>query len=87
MPKAKYEVEIPICEPADNWATTTTFRFHLWYAARRHGLHLDGDLTDNYHTPENVDPALQRFAPGLYLAPEDFAVMRRCGSSATARAR
>ncbi|MDQ2699649.1 MAG: mechanosensitive ion channel, partial [Actinomycetota bacterium] len=72
MPKGRYEVEIPIASPADNWATTTRFLFHLWYAARRHGLHLDRDLTDNYQTPENVTSALQRFAPDLYLNPEDL---------------
>ena len=76
MPKAKYEVEIPVSSPADNWAATTRFRAQLWYAARRHDLHLDGDLTDNFQTPENVDLAVQRFAPDLYLAPEDFAVVK-----------
>jgi small-conductance mechanosensitive channel len=75
MPKARYEVEIPIASPADNWVTTTTFLFHLWYAARRHGLHLDKDLTDNYQTPENVTAALQRFAPDLYLTNEDMLVL------------
>jgi small-conductance mechanosensitive channel len=72
MAKAQYEVEIPIASPGDTSRTIRTFRTRLWYAARRHDLHLDKDLTDNFQTPENVSFALQRFAPDLYLAAEDM---------------
>lgn len=75
MLKAKYEVAVPILSPADNYRSTIIFRTRLWYAARRAGLHLDGDLTDNYNTPENVLDALRRVAPALYLAEEDIAVL------------
>jgi small-conductance mechanosensitive channel len=72
MPKAKYEVSIPILSPADNYRSTIIFRTRLWYAARRAGIHLDGDLTDTYATPENTLAALRRLAPALYLAQADI---------------
>jgi CRP-like cAMP-binding protein len=75
MPKAKYEVSVPINSPADNYRSTIIFRSRLWYAARRYGLHLDGDLTDNYNTPENVLAAARRVAPALYLSEEDIPVI------------
>lgn len=70
--KAKYEVDIPIRSPADNYSTTRAFRTRLWYAARRANLHLDGDLTDAFNTRENVIDALERFASALYLSPDDI---------------
>jgi hypothetical protein len=75
MPKARYEVAVPIASPADNYRSTIIFRTRLWYAARRAGLHLDGDLTDNHNTAENVAIALRRVAAALYLAEEDIAVL------------
>ncbi|MEP6479598.1 MAG: mechanosensitive ion channel family protein [Rhodoglobus sp.] len=69
--KAKYEIEIPIDSPAHNFGTIRLFNTRLWYAARRAGLHLDRDLTDNYNTPERVLEVLGQFAPHLYLGPED----------------
>lgn len=72
MHKARYEVYIPILSPADNSSTLRLFRTRLWYAARRANLHLDGDLTDNYNTPENVSKALRQVAPALYLTAEDI---------------
>lgn len=69
--KGKYEVDIPVRSPADNWSTQKAFRTRLWYAARRADLHLDGDLTDNYNTPERTKETLRRFAPALYLSAED----------------
>lgn len=75
LPKAKYEVAVPIASPADNYRSTIIFRTRLWYAARRAGLHLDGDLTDTYNTPENVLAAVRRVAPALYLTEEDIGVV------------
>ena len=75
MSKAKYEVEIPIASPGDNGSSIKLFRTRLWYAARRADLHLDGDLTDNYNTPENTVAAVRRVAPALYLTPEDVLVV------------
>jgi CRP-like cAMP-binding protein len=34
-------------------------------------LHLDGDLTDNYRTPQRLVEALQLFAPALYMSREE----------------
>lgn len=75
MPKAKYEVEIPITSPGENARSIRVFRTRLWYAARRYGLHLDGDLTDNFNTPENTVEAVRRIAPALYLSQDDIAVV------------
>ena len=52
--------------------TLGLFRTRLWYAARRAGLHLDRDLTDNWATPERTRLALERIAPRLQLAPARF---------------
>lgn len=73
--KAKYEVDIPIVSPGNNSATLRQFRTRLWYAARRADLHLDGDLTDNFNTSENVLAQLKAFSPALYLAESDLAVI------------
>ncbi len=70
--KARYEVDIPVRSPADNYSTQKAFRTRLWYAARRANLHLDGDLTDTYNTPENVRTALAQVARALYLTAEDI---------------
>jgi small-conductance mechanosensitive channel len=75
MLKAKYEVAVPIASPADNYRSTIIFRTRLWYAARRAGLHLDGDLTDPFNTPENTVNALRSVAPALYLTEEDIGVL------------
>ncbi|MBN9238866.1 MAG: hypothetical protein BGO97_04190 [Micrococcales bacterium 70-64] len=75
LPKAKYEVEVAINSPADNATSIGIFRTRLWYAARRADLHLDGDLTDNFNTPENTEAAVRRSAPALYLTPEDVLVV------------
>jgi small-conductance mechanosensitive channel len=75
LPKAKYEVEIPIDTPASNSKTVRLFRTRLWYAARRAGLHLDGDLTDTYNTPERVLQSLGALAPALYVNASEVAAI------------
>lgn len=70
LPKAKYLVEIPIQSPSNNAAAIRLFHTRLWYAARRGGLHLDRDLSDNFNTPTHVREALDIVAPALYLSPE-----------------
>ena len=67
LDKAKYEVSIPLTAPGRQYMTLGLFRTRLWYAARRAGLHLDRDLTDNYATPERARAELLRLAPRLYL--------------------
>jgi small-conductance mechanosensitive channel len=73
--KAKYEVDIPIVSPGNNSATLRQFRTRLWYAARRADLHLDGDLTDNFNTADNVLAELAGVAPALYLNPAEVPVI------------
>lgn len=69
--KARYEINIPLTSPAKQYMTMGLFRTRLWYAARRAGLHLDRDLTDNYATPERTREVLLRLAPRFYLAPDE----------------
>lgn len=73
--KTWYEVSIPLTSPAKSYGTLGLFRTRLWYAARRRGLHLDGDLTDNYATPERAREVLARLAPRFYLDPEEAAAL------------
>lgn len=67
MNKSRYEINIPLTSPGKSYGTLGLFRTRLWYAARRNGLHLDKDLTDNYATPERVREALVHLAPRFQL--------------------
>ena len=73
--KAKYEVSIPVISPSAEGSTLGLFTTRLWYAARRADLHLDGDLTDNYRTPQRLLEALNLFAPSLYVSREEAAAL------------
>lgn len=72
MGKSWYEVSIPLTSPNKAYGTLGLFRTRLWYAARRAGLHLDRDLTDNFATPEYTREVLTRLAPRFYLVPDDL---------------
>jgi small-conductance mechanosensitive channel len=75
MGKSWYEVSIPLSSPGKSYGTLGLFRKRLWYAARRAGLHLDRDLTDNFATPERTQEHLARLAPRFYLSqPEAIAL-------------
>jgi hypothetical protein len=69
--KSWYEINIALSAPGKSYSNLGLFRTRLWYAARRRGLHLDRDLTDNYATPERTKTVLARVAPYLYLTPAD----------------
>jgi small-conductance mechanosensitive channel len=71
LAKAKYEINIALTSPAKQYMTIGLFRTRLWYAARRAGLHLDRDLTDNYATPERVRENLLRLAPRFQITREE----------------
>jgi small-conductance mechanosensitive channel len=71
MGKSWYEVSIPLSSPGKSYGTLGLFRKRLWYAARRAGLHLDRDLTDNFATPERTQEQLARLAPRFYLSVPD----------------
>jgi small-conductance mechanosensitive channel len=78
MGKSWYEVSIPLSSPGKSYGTLGLFRKRLWYAARRAGLHLDRDLTDNFATPERTEENLARLAPRFYLSvPEAVALAER----------
>jgi hypothetical protein len=85
MNKARYEISIPLTSPGRQYTTLGLFRTRLWYAARRAGLHLDRDLTDNYATPERVRANLLRLAPRFQISREEaekiveFARLERYG--------
>ena len=69
--KSWYEINIALTAPGKAYMSLGMFRTRLWYAARRKGLHLDRDLTDNYATAERTKHMLTRVAPYLYLTPAD----------------
>ena len=73
--KSKYEVSFALTSPARQYMSLGLFRKRLWYAARRAGLHLDRDLTDNFATPQRLREHLARLAPRFYLSvPEAIAL-------------
>jgi small-conductance mechanosensitive channel len=71
MNKARFEINIPLTSPGRQYMTLGLFRIRLWYAARRAGLHLDRDLTDNYATPERARENLLRLAPRFQISREE----------------
>lgn len=73
LPGAAYAVSIPLSTPADEALVRDAFTTRLWYAARRADLHLDGDLSDDWRTPDRLQDALHRIAPvlGLHAAEAD----------------
>jgi small-conductance mechanosensitive channel len=71
LDKAKFEINIALTSPARRYMTLGLFRTRLWYAARRAGLHLDRDLTDNYATPERTQANLLRLAPRFQISAEE----------------
>jgi len=78
--KTWYEVSIPLTTPAKSYGTLGLFRTRLWYAARRVGLHLDRDLTDNYATPARTRENLIRLAPRFYLSADEAAALADQGA-------
>lgn len=72
---AKYKVQIPVPGPSEDSAITAVFLSRLWYAARRAELHLDGDLTDDFGTPERLEAALRASASVLSLSEDDAAAL------------
>lgn len=76
---AKYEVNFALTSPAKQYMSLGLFRTRLWYAARRAGLHLDSDLTDNFATPERTREVLLKLAPRFYLVPDDVPALMEQG--------
>lgn len=68
---SEFRVGIPLVSPGDAAAVLDAFTTRLWYAARRAGLHLDGDMTDDWNTPGRLQDALHQIAPALSLRPDE----------------
>ncbi|GAA1666169.1 mechanosensitive ion channel domain-containing protein [Microbacterium lacus] len=68
---ARYQISIPLTSPGDHGGVLDAFATRLWYAARRAGLHLDGDLTDEWNSASRLQDALHEIAPILSLRPAE----------------
>ncbi len=75
--KGNYRVSLSLNSPSDEFSGPRTFKTRIWYAARRAGLHYDGDLTDSFQTDENFRAALLKVAHPLYLSDEDVMTFRQ----------
>lgn len=71
--KGWYEVDIPLVNPGVSWGTGGLFQRRLWYAARRAGLHLDGDRSDPRTNAKRTRAALERVAMLLKADPAEIA--------------
>lgn len=60
--KSRYEIDVPIVSPGDDFDTIAEFRRRLWYAARRAKLHLDADNVDEFDTDETRHAMLVRLS-------------------------
>ncbi len=66
-----YSVSFEVRGPSQEGEALALFRLWLWYAARRAGLGLDGDTTDDFVTEERRKAAVATIAPTLYLSNDD----------------
>lgn len=73
---AAYAVSFEVRGPSQEGEALAVFRLWLWYAARRAGLALDGDGTDDFASDERRDAAVQAIAPTLYLGADDAVALR-----------
>jgi small-conductance mechanosensitive channel len=71
LDKAKYEIDIPIESPGDEFDTLAEFRRRVWYAARRKRLRLDRDYFDDYNVPERRAAMLRQFASVVNCSVDD----------------
>ncbi|KQO62279.1 mechanosensitive ion channel domain-containing protein [Curtobacterium sp. Leaf261] len=70
-----FELTFEVRGPAIEADALATFRLWLWYAARRAGLGLDGDTTDDFITPERISASVAAVAPTLYLTGDDASAL------------
>jgi small-conductance mechanosensitive channel len=66
----EYKTVIPLHTPADDAVARATFLRWVWYASRRHGLHLD-EAEDEFETPERLEGSVRIVAPTLRLNQAD----------------
>lgn len=62
-----YHVSIAVARPADEGPTVSLLIAWLWFAARRAGLHLDGDATQSADAEERKSAFVERLAKRLGL--------------------
>ncbi|WEK12967.1 MAG: mechanosensitive ion channel [Candidatus Microbacterium phytovorans] len=74
-----YRVSIAVARPADEGPTIALLVGWLWFAARRAGLHLDGEATDGAVTAERSESAVRRVEQRLGLSEDDAASLRASG--------
>ncbi|MGZ0712700.1 mechanosensitive ion channel domain-containing protein (plasmid) [Coraliomargarita sp. W4R53] len=74
-----YNVSIAVARPADEGPTIAMFLGWLWFAARRAGLHLDGEAGDAAATAERTAAAAQRVAQRLGFSEEAAAQLSAHG--------
>lgn len=74
-----YHVSVAVARPADEGPTIALLLAWLWFAARRAGLHLDGETGDAAATSERYDGAVQRVAQRLGFGAEDTALLAERG--------
>ncbi|MGE2735186.1 mechanosensitive ion channel domain-containing protein [Mycolicibacterium vaccae] len=63
---AEYETSIPLHTPADDEDVRSTFLRWAWYAARRHGLRLDG-VTSDFGSVDEINSAMRHVTSTLRL--------------------
>jgi small-conductance mechanosensitive channel len=67
-----YSVSIPVQGPAAEGPTRALLLTWLWYAARRAGLHLNGEGNEDYATPERLLGFVGSVARPLHLKQEEI---------------
>lgn len=76
LDKSKYEIDIPIVSPGDEFDTLAEFRRRVWYAARRAKLRLDRNYFDDYDTEDRRAAMMNRFAATIGCTTEEIASAR-----------
>jgi small-conductance mechanosensitive channel/CRP-like cAMP-binding protein len=71
-----YRVSFEVRAPSAEGAALALFRMWLWYAARRAGLGLDGNATDDSTADTDRAAAIAAVAPTLYLSAEDAVALQ-----------
>ncbi|WP_185022846.1 mechanosensitive ion channel domain-containing protein [Curtobacterium sp. PhB115] len=72
---AAYDLSFEVRGPSQEGEALAQLRMWLWYAARRAGLGLDGDTTDDFVTDARRQDALASIAATLYLTGDDTAAL------------
>ncbi|WP_430592524.1 mechanosensitive ion channel domain-containing protein [Humidisolicoccus flavus] len=74
-----FQVSIAVARPADEGPTIAMLLSWLWFAARRAGLHLDGELGDSTSSEERHASAVTRVAQRLGADADDASTIETRG--------